>query len=170
MPRPLSDGRSCGRHQESADATTLLVVTDVEVVDQRSPLRVVVADRVHESEQLVAMFGDERDIRTRRSGEPRRPNLVPVRLNVTVEVSLGKRAAIVATPAVRMELADCFCITRSRWTKSECIRHVAPHRFWRWHAPRSRMPDPHSARSLRVTLNESVAPYESVSGQLSDRE
>jgi hypothetical protein len=81
-----------------------LVVGNVEILEQRSPLWVFIPDRVRESDHCVVLFGDHRASGIgswlRKSACPRCKS---IRFDVTVEEGLRVRASVVATPAINVE-------------------------------------------------------------------
>jgi hypothetical protein len=93
---------------------------DVQVVEQRAPPRVVVEERVRESDQ-AAVLGQDRA--TARVGLPQSlaPDRKAIGDDVTVEKPVGVGAPIVTAPAVSVEMGDGHGIGWARW----------PERRWR---------------------------------------
>ena len=100
MPR----SRAAGRRNASSsrpDAATLLPVDDVEVVEQRSPARVVVEDRMHEADDAdVAILRHDRLAPAIGLAQALGPDDQPIRIDVAVEERVRESAAVVATPTV----------------------------------------------------------------------
>jgi hypothetical protein len=74
-------------------------------VEQRAPLGVVVEDRVGKADQAVILGEDRAAARVLRS-EPAGPDRQPVRDHVAIEELVGVGAAVVAAPAVGVQLRD----------------------------------------------------------------
>src|SRR5206468_7848730 len=58
LPLPQSLSRS--RHEFGANTMTLLVMDNVEILNERAPLRIFIPDRVSEPDQFAVLFGDHR--------------------------------------------------------------------------------------------------------------
>ena len=79
---------------------------DVEVVEKRSPDRVVVEDDVGESDQGAAVLGHDRAAPRIRSLEPAGPHRQTVGADVAVQERVGVGAAVVPAPAVGVKRRD----------------------------------------------------------------
>src|SRR5207244_3046653 len=99
-----------------ADPAALQVVADVKVVQQRSPLLVLVEDRVGEADDGTVALGDDRAfVRPVWLVEPVRPYLEPVREYFVVEEGIRVCAAVVAPPAIGMQRSDRFDVLCGRF-------------------------------------------------------
>jgi len=88
-------------------------VGDVKVVEQRSPIRVVVEDGVREPHQRADVLGDDRATPRIRGSQPVGPHSQPVGGDVTVEESIRVGAPVVAAPTVGMKGSDALSVGES---------------------------------------------------------
>ena len=94
-------------HQPRTGSSSLQLSTNMQIIQQRAPARVAAAVRARKSSDLRPfLLGNQNDLIGRRPLEPRSPKVQPVREDVAVEERVGQRAAIGASPALRVERRD----------------------------------------------------------------
>jgi hypothetical protein len=106
----LDDGLSRQRQQTRADASTLVSVSDVKIVEQRSPTRMLVEDGVSEPDEPGFVLGDDRPTPRIGTSQAVGPHGQPVRSDVTVEKCVRVGASVVPAPTVGMEGSDPLSI------------------------------------------------------------
>jgi hypothetical protein len=111
-PAP-DNGGGRQRQELRADATALVVASDVQIVKQRSPLRIVLEHGVGERDQLAAILREEGMAARIGRGQPMTPRLHTIGNNVAVEKLIRVRPAIVATPAVGVKPSHRLGVRRS---------------------------------------------------------
>ena len=121
LPTPLAQSGSRLTHQSSCDPSSLDIVAHMEVVEQRSPLRVVIDDGVNESHQFAALLRNDRDGAhlASRVGESPAPCFGAFRRDVLVEVAIRQQTTEGATPAVGVKRSDRPLVTLSREAVSD---------------------------------------------------
>ena len=133
----------------------LLVMDNVEILKERSPLWVLVPRiSLHESNHGAVRFGDRRAGGVRAwVSKSARPRSQAIRLDVTVEESVcvhasGSDDASYQRGALQPQAHPVSSARRYRTSLEKWARHP-PHRSWRWRTRYRRMPDRHRARSLK---------------------
>jgi hypothetical protein len=86
--------------QRCADPVALAVAPHVQVVEEGSPLRVVLEHRVSEPDQIASGVGAHGEVIETRRSEAGRPDLATLRHNVAVEILIAVCTSIVASPTV----------------------------------------------------------------------
>jgi hypothetical protein len=81
-------------------------MNDVEVVEQRSPARILFEDSVREPDQAVAILRNERQAARVGLSQSLGPGDQAIRMNLTVQEGVRIRAPVVATPAVGVKRRD----------------------------------------------------------------
>jgi hypothetical protein len=97
---------------------------------------VFVQDHVSETKDLVAATGNYRELTLLGLGQSMTPHRLAIGYDVPVKIGIKVGTSVVASPAVGMQSGDgvdisigCVEIPHS----NDVLRHVAPHRSWRWH-------------------------------------
>src|ERR1700722_8182667 len=98
------------------DTRPLQVAPDVQMGEKRAPGRVDVEHDMGEAEDVVATLGDHRVLAVSRRSKATRPDVESVGNDVTVEVGVEVRPAIVTPPAVGMKGGDFSGIVLRRWS------------------------------------------------------
>ena len=118
-------------HEPGADPVALLGVGDVEVVEERTPGRIGPEDGVGQADDRagggvvggggVGVLRHDREGARVRWPEAVGPDGEPLRDQIAVQVGVGEGAAVVAPPAVGMEVGDALGIVLRRGA----VRHLA---------------------------------------------
>src|SRR5258708_14449731 len=85
------------RHQSPAHAAALQIVCDMEILEQRTPSRVVVENQMSEPDQRAVLLRDHR-VALGRVGEPITPHAPPIGEDITVELAAYIRPPIPLAP------------------------------------------------------------------------
>lgn len=100
----MFDDGSGGVHQQcGAGARPLAVASDVQVVDEAAPPRVVIEHDVDEADQPVVVLGHHGPA-VGRGGQTRGPDGTTVSEDVTFEEGIGIGAAVVPAPAFEVRV------------------------------------------------------------------
>jgi hypothetical protein len=105
--------------QASADAVSLQVISDVQIVEKGTPRRIVVENGMGETDDFTTIVSHDGELVQPGRSEATGPDLMTISDDVTVEVGIQIRAAIMATPAVSVECSDVAGILLRRLS----IRH-----------------------------------------------
>jgi hypothetical protein len=114
MPRDEPGSRL--PHEQGSYTAALEGLRDVKVVDERAPLRIVRSVRADEPDEVRAVDGDLDELVSSRMIEPIAPDTEAFARQVSVEERVEERAAVVLSPAARVELGDRFRIGRPGWS------------------------------------------------------
>ena len=151
--------------QSGADPVSLYATSDVQVVQQGSPLRIVVENRVGKPDDVTFYESAHGELIHARGCEATGPNSLSFRQNVAIEIRVEVRASVVVSPALSVQgsngigiMLGCLSVLHrqsgSSWppemddmTTSSSVLALAP--------CRSRLPDRRRARSLRSLVMNS---------------
>jgi len=114
----------CFLQEISADPESLELMTDVEIVQERSPGRVGVANGVRESHDDVITNSHEREVVRLLLTEPLRPYCAALSDHISIKESIRERASIVAPPAIGMHSGDRLNVPSSRPPENHPRRSV----------------------------------------------
>jgi hypothetical protein len=99
---PTGDGLGYPVEQARANASTLVGVGDMEVVEQSPPRWVLIEDGVREADQAALVLGKNRERSRISSFQSVGPHREPIDGDVTVEEGVGIDITIVTAPAIGM--------------------------------------------------------------------
>jgi len=137
-------------HQLRAYPGTALAVVNMQIVDKAAPPRVVVEHDVDESDQPAVVLREDRG-GAGRAGEPLRPDLATVGVDVPVQERVRVRTPVVPTPTVGVQgrnLLRVVCVGRAEF---------------QWHANLLRgLP---GTRAPSLVLTRGTPPTRRVAGQ-----
>jgi hypothetical protein len=108
-------------HELRADTQSFEIAPDMQVFEKGSPARIVVEHGMSEADHSPTTFGDNRVLEQPRRGKAFRPDLQAVGNDITIEVRIQVRTAIVAAPAFSVKrgnaagiLFGCLSILHNR--------------------------------------------------------
>jgi hypothetical protein len=121
--------------QGGSDPIPLASGCHMQMVDKGTPERISVEDGVDETHELPVRFGHHGASIHPRPCHAADPDLHTVRDDVAIEIPIGIRTSVVTTAAVSVGLGHCNGVGSSANAVQHMrrVRHVAPHRSWRWH-------------------------------------
>ena len=129
-PCRLTPGQDCfcrSRHELRPDASTLLFVRDVEVVQEGPPYRIVVEDGVDEPRDHAFIFHGDGAMEPVGPCEALSPGRPPFLEDVPIEELVGVGTTIVPPPAIGVESGDRFDVPFGRLAvlhEHRCTRHA----------------------------------------------
>jgi hypothetical protein len=85
-------------------------VDDVQVVEQGTPDRILIQSYMSETDESPGVLGDERAAAVVGAAESLGPDGQAVCGDITIQVAIGIRAAVVTPPTVGMQLGDICCV------------------------------------------------------------
>ena len=103
--------------QRGADALSFHGGTDVQIVEQRSPLRMIVRVGTAEPNQLAADFRNRHLLVWMWVLQPLRPYLTSVGENIAAEERVTELAPVGAAPTQRVKVCDTWSVLYIRWSK-----------------------------------------------------
>jgi hypothetical protein len=105
-------------HEPRANAPPLVLGSDVEVIEQRSPSLVVSTVAAGKADQFVVLKSENDELIWRRRREPLLPDAEPLLDDITVEILVPIGPAIVSPPALGVQTGDRRCVRPGGFSKS----------------------------------------------------
>jgi hypothetical protein len=96
----------------------LVLGSDVEVIEQRSPSLVVSTVAAGKADQFVVLKSENDELIWRRRREPLLPDAEPLLDDITVEILVPIGPAIVSPPALGVQTGDRRCVRPGGFSKS----------------------------------------------------
>src|SRR5215469_7871983 len=113
-------------HEASAYASPLVLGSDVDVVQKRSPGLVVSAVSAGKADQFVVLLGENDELMWRRCRKPLVPDAEPILEDVTVEVLIPISPAIERPPTLGVQRGDGHRVRSGGFSKAhEAIHSLA---------------------------------------------
>jgi len=104
-------------HERNANTPPLMRGSDVDVVEKRSPGRVVSTVNAGKANQAIALLGQNDELIRCWRRQPFIPYTKPVLKHVTVEILIPVGPAIVSPPALGVQLGDGHCVSSGGFRK-----------------------------------------------------
>jgi hypothetical protein len=113
-------------HEASAYASPLVLGSDVDVVEKRSPGLVVSTVSAGKADQFVVLLGENDELIRRRCRKSLLPDAEPILEDVTVEVLIPISPAIERPPTLGVQRGDCHRVRSGGFSKAHEAIHSLP--------------------------------------------
>lgn len=117
-PARVANGRGASRQQSDSESVALAIVSDVEVVDERTPTRVVVRDDMDETDELSVELGQDR-VSTAIARQTVSPGCRSIGIERRTEELLWICEPVVTAPAVGVEPSDVVRVVGSSGSETQ---------------------------------------------------